>query len=78
MLTDEEMSDQFYEHMETVLKLSAMKILSVALDKEERKIIIKIRDKGGSDFKIKLAESDAESFAKVILRKLAELEHADN
>jgi hypothetical protein len=50
-----------------------MKILSVALDKEERKITIRLHDKLGAEFKIKLAEGEAESFAKIILRKLSEL-----
>ena len=50
-----------------------MKILSVSLDKEERRIIVKLHDKSGSEFKIKLPEDQAESFAKVILRKLSEL-----
>ena len=55
-----------------------MKILGVSLDKEERKIVIRLHDQSGSEFKIKLIESAAESFAKVILRKLSELEHANN
>lgn len=50
-----------------------MKILSVALDKQDRKITIKLHDKTGSEFKIRLSETEAESFAKIILRKLGEL-----